>query len=141
MATIKKTEETQETTTTEPVPFPNVHCLCPAHKAHFPEEDALRPVKDWSHNPATLEPLRTYCKRCDAANKSRYTSKKKATSGSLAVERMRELIDKERESLANPTAWTRDDDPAVVRARDYIAYLEEQRHGSLRSTSASCSSR
>ena len=131
MARVTQQREAQETemnTATQPeaLAVPDLHYLCRAYGTYFPGEDALRPLEDWSYNPVTLEPLRTYCKRCDAKKKSRYTAKKKATKGPLVAEHIRELLEKGRESLADPTAWTRDDDPMAVRARAHIASLEGQ---------------
>lgn len=118
-------------TATQPdaLTIPDLHYLCRAHGTYFPGEDALRPLEDWSFNSVTLEPLRTYCKRCDAKKKSRYTAKKKATSEPLAAECIRELIAQGRESLASPTAWTGDSGPMAARTKAYIAYLEEQLAG------------
>jgi len=126
MAAIRKleTEETKtEETTPVQVPIPDLHHLCPVHHTYFPEEDALRPLEGWSYNPVTLEPLRTYCRKCDAAHKSFYAAKKKATSGPLAIERVQELLEIKRKELSNCAGR---DDPQVGYIKAYIVYLESQ---------------
>jgi hypothetical protein len=123
---VAKTLEPQDTpaAVTQIPRAPSVPYLCPAHEKWFPEENPWRPLSEWSHNPTTGVPLRTYCKRCDNANKDHYSRRKKARGGPEALKSAEETQKKRQQELDALIADGKGESPEAAGILRHLEYLE-----------------
>ena len=128
MTTKPTTPEPQDTpVAATPAPRkPDTLYKCPAHDRWFPAENPWRPISEWSHNAGQLEPLRTYCKRCDNKNKEAYSGKEKAVKGEDALERTKVVQKKRQAELDALIDAGKEDTREAASIREHLAYLDER---------------
>jgi hypothetical protein len=114
------TNRREETGVVETLP-PEPTFYCKAHGRWFSDEDPNQPLSAWSIDPVMFERKRTYCKRCDNANKAMYSKRKKEAQeleeARPPEDRQRELLAAEEKRLARLIAEGKGDSSAADLAR------------------------